>query len=241
MNPIKRLLLKIRGSDMNETKPVKTQTQQKTKKVSNDNFKILNYIEDDSKLHRDITRNTLAYLCNRLEPFEEVKIECKADSMAYFIRKHYASSHVLAEYFGKHLYRNMLQIIQEKKTPIGYVKSENYTGYFKIHIEDEYEEINEYNHLISKELYEFHFQDVTHIFYKKRIVIKGKLHQLTEEKIKECFLKIAAVLDASLSINTDYLVIGNADKADYSEIEQIAKGLGIPVLSEDAFIHFLKS
>lgn len=236
MSPLKRLLQKLRGSNIDK---IKKQHQKGKDRVQEKN-KILYYTEDDSKLHKDITRNTLEYLCSRLEPFDDVMIECKADSMAYFIKKHFAVSHVLSEYFGEHLYNNILDIIKEKKTPIGYVKSEDYTGYFKIHSNDIYEEVNEYNPVIPKELYEHHFQDTSHVFYKKKIVIKGNFNEVTEEQIEERLKKIGAVLDTSLAVNTDYLIIGRTDTNDYSEIEQIAKGLGINVLNEDRFLLLLK-
>lgn len=240
MSPLKRLLQKLLRGNIDEAKKVNTQSQKRQNPVQ-DSYKILHYTEDDSKLHKDITRNTLEYLCSRLEPFEDVMIECKADSMAYFIKKHFAASHVLTEYFGEHLYNNMLDIIKDKKTPIGYVKSEDYTGYFKIHSNDIYEEVNEYNPVIPKELYEHHFQDTSHIFYKKKIVIKGELHEITEKEIEKRFKKIGAVLDTSLAVNTDFLIIGRTDTNDYSEIEQLAKGLGINVLNEDSFLLLLKS
>lgn len=77
--------------------------------------------------------------------------------------------------------------------------------------------------------------DVNHAFYQKSVVLTGTLTQMTREEAKAALLALGARVAGSVSAKTDYVVAGTEAGSKLKN----ALALGVPVLTEEAFIRLL--
>lgn len=71
----------------------------------------------------------------------------------------------------------------------------------------------------------------------KTFVLTGTLMQLTREEAKEKLEALGAKVSGSVSAKTNYVVVGEDAGSKFTK----AKELGIPIMDEKEFLHFLKS
>ena len=79
--------------------------------------------------------------------------------------------------------------------------------------------------------------DKHHHFYDKTMVLTGGLASMSREEAKAKLIAVGAKVTGSVSAKTDYVVAGS----DAGSKLDKATELGIPVLTEDAFLNLLKS
>ena len=77
----------------------------------------------------------------------------------------------------------------------------------------------------------------THALYQKKVVLTGTLEHMSREEAKERLLAVGAQIVGSVSAKTDWVIVG---KEAGSKLDK-ALDLGIPTLSEAAFLDLLES
>lgn len=77
--------------------------------------------------------------------------------------------------------------------------------------------------------------DATHPFYDKTMVLTGTLTQMSREEAKKALLELGARVAGSVSVKTDYVVVGRDAGSKLTR----AEALGVRVLTEDEFLSLL--
>ncbi len=78
---------------------------------------------------------------------------------------------------------------------------------------------------------------LSHPFYQKKIVITGTLDHMSREEVKASLLAVGAEVAGSVSSKTDYVLAGHEAGSKLDK----ALALGVPVLTQEAFLELMKS
>ena len=97
--------------------------------------------------------------------------------------------------------------------------------------------------LIHRNAFDFIFHGTNrsdfqnNFFYRKKVLVLGKFDQIARSEAKLCVAKLGGILQASLDIDTDILVLGeNYDMAKIYCIEELDKERITPIQILDEFM-----